>query len=174
MKKFLVKAILEPLAAILFCLAFGLPFVYFGFQSVDLSGEKDPQGVVTIEFTRKHYWGLWPVHEKLEDVQQATRKTSITHRSVPRRIRLTSGVILESQYEAVPLLAGSSNIDDEIKNDAIGSINDFIDDPTQTYFEKSICVRNVFGWVGLPFLILGALGLVGWPGSIFRYLRASS
>ena len=171
MKQFLIKAIFEPLAAILFCLAFGLPFVYFGFQTVDLSGEKDPQGAVTIEFTRKHYGGLWQVHERLEDVQQAARKTSITHRSGPRRIRLTSGVILESQSQALPLLAGTSNVDDPLKNDLIEGINAFIGDPTQTYYEKSVRVRNVFGWLGLPFLVLGILGLIGWPGSIVRHLR---
>ena len=171
MKKFLVKAILEPLTAILFCLAFGLPFVYFGFQTVYLTGEKDPQGAVTIEFTRKHCWGLWQVHERLDDVHYATRKTSRTHKPGSRHIRLTSGVILESENDAVALLAGTSNVDDGLKNDAIEDINAFIDDPTQTYYEKTFRVRNVFGWVGLPFLILGVLGLIGWPGSIIRHLR---
>jgi hypothetical protein len=94
MKEFFVKAILEPFAAILFCLIFGLPFVYFGFQTVHVQGRKDQQGSTAIEFTREHYWGLWEVSEYLEGVQNATLKTSITHRSRPRRIRLTSGVFI--------------------------------------------------------------------------------
>jgi hypothetical protein len=171
MKEFFVKVFLEPFAAILFCLAFGVPFVYFGFQTVHVEGQKDHRGSVTIEFTRKHYWGLWQVNECLEEVQNATRKTSITHRSGPRRIRLTSGVFIETETGAVRLLAGSSTVDDKLKLETVNSINDFINDPTQTDFEKKIRVSNVFGWVGLPFLVLGVLGLIGWPGSIIRHLK---
>ena len=171
MKEFFVKAILEPFAAILFCLAFGLPFVYFGFQTVHVEGQKDQQGSTAIEFTREHYWGLWEVNEYLEDVENATLKTSITHRSRPRRIRLTSGVFIETETEAVRLLAGSSTVDDKLKSEAVDSINEFIKDPGKTDFEKTFRVRNVFGWVGLPFLILGILGLIGWPGSIIRRLK---
>jgi hypothetical protein len=38
MKDFLLEALLKPLAAILFCLVFGLPFVYIGFQTVQVEG----------------------------------------------------------------------------------------------------------------------------------------
>lgn len=51
MKEFLIKALLQPFVAILFCLAFGLPFVYVGFQTVYVEGTKDEQGMVTIDFT---------------------------------------------------------------------------------------------------------------------------
>lgn len=173
MKDFLLKAILQPFAAILFCLVFGLPFVYVGFQTVDILGNKDQQGQVTIEFTRKHYWGLWQVKEHLENVQNAALKTSLIHRSNPRRIRLTSGVFLETENEAVRLLAGSSNVNDDVKRDAVESINSFIANPEQKHFNKTIRLTNIFGWVGLPFLLLGVLGLLGWPASIYQYLKTN-
>jgi hypothetical protein len=169
MKDFFVKAILEPFAAILFCLVFGLPFVYVGFQTVHVTGQKDQQGSVTIEFNRSHYWGLWQVNEELQNVQHATRKTSTTHRSLPRRIMLTSGVVIQTEMEEIYLLAGPSTVDDNLKLEAVNSINKFIKDSNQTKYEKTFRVANVFGWVGLPFLGLGVLGLIGWPGSIIRY-----
>ena len=55
MKDFLVKAILQPFASILFCLVFGVRFVYASFQTVSVDGGKDPQGQVTIDFNRKHF-----------------------------------------------------------------------------------------------------------------------
>lgn len=172
MKSFLLKALLEPFLAILFCLAFGLPFVYFGFQSVQIEGQKDAQGAVTIEFHRKHFWGLWQVNKRIENAQNATLKTSHSHRTGTRhRITLTSGVFLETETEAVPLLAGSSNIDDNLKWEVVNSINDFIDDPGQKHYARTFSLANVFGWVGLPFLALGILGLIGWPGSIISHLK---
>ena len=171
MKDFLVKALLQPFVAILFCLAFGLPFVFVGFQTAYVEGTKDQQGVVTIDFNRRHYWGVWQTNEHLENVQNATLRTSLTHRSSPRRIRLTSGVFIETETEAVRLLAGSSNVDDDLKRDTVQSINDFINDPQQSHYTRTIRVANIFGWVGLPFLVLGVLGVVGWPFSIVRYWR---
>ena len=44
----------------------------------------------------------------------------------------------------------------------------YIDNPDQVEFSRTYRIRNVFGWVGLPFLLLGVLGLVGWPSSIIR------
>jgi hypothetical protein len=174
MKDFLIKAILEPFAAIAFCLAFGLPFVYVGFQTVDIEGWKDPQGQVTIDFNRVHYWGIWQVDEHIENVQNATLTTSRIHRTNPRRLRLVSGVFLETETEAVRLFAGSSNVNDNLKWETIDSLNAFIDDPNQVQFNQTFRLTNVFGWVGTPFLVLGVLGLIGWPASIYRHLRRYS
>lgn len=152
-------------------MVFYLPYVYVGFQSVHLEGKKDQQGQVAIEFTRKHYGGFWQIHERLENVQNATLKTSLIHRSSPRRLRLTSGVFLETETEAVRLLAGSSNVNDNLKGDAVESINSFMKSPEKDYFDTTIRLTNIFGWVGLPFLLLRAMGLLGWPVSIYQYLK---
>jgi hypothetical protein len=167
----LIKALLQPFVAILFCLAFGLPFVFVGFQAVHIEGAKDQQGAVTLDFNRRHYWGVWQVEEQVENVRHATLRTSFTHRSNPRRIRMTSGVFIETETEAVRLLAGSSNVDDDLKRDIVESINDFINDPEQSHYTRTFRVANVFGWVGLPFLALGVLGILGWPFSIVKHWR---
>ncbi len=171
MKNFLIKAIFQPFIAIAFCLAFGLPFVYVGFQTVNIQGTKNQDESVTISFQRKHYWGLIKVNETIENVQKVTLKSSLIHRSQPRRLRSVSGVFLENETEAVRLLAGSSDVNDNLKWDAVQSIKDFIKDPQQDEFQKTIRLTNLFGWFGLPFLLLGLLGLVGWPAAIIRYLR---
>ena len=171
MKNFLIKAIFQPFVAIVFCLAFGLPFVYVGFQTVNIEGIKNLDETVTISFQRKHYWGLWQVNETIENVQKATLKSSLIHRSQPRRLRSVSGVFLENETEAVRLLAGSSDVNDNLKWDAVQSINDYIKDPQLDAFQKTIRLTNIFGWFGLPFLLLGVLGLLGWPAAIIRYLR---
>jgi hypothetical protein len=171
MKSFWLDVILKPLAAMMFCLVFGLPFVYTGFQSVAVSGSKDESGAVSIDFTRKHFWGLWQVREHIENVQNATLKTSLIHRSNPRRVRLVSGVFIETEDQAIRLLAGSSNIDDNLKREAVNSLNAFIADPAQDDYAQTFRIANIFGWVGLPFLILGVWGLLAWPSSIIRQLK---
>ena len=70
-----------------------------------------------------------------------------------------SGVFLENETEAVRLLAGSSDVNENLKWDAVQSIKDFIKDPQQDEFQKTIRLTNLFGWFGLPFLLLGLLGL---------------
>ena len=84
---------------------------------------------------------------------------------------MTSGVFIETETEAIRLLAGSSNVDDELKREIVDSINDFIDDPEQRHYAQTVRLANIFGWVGLPFLALGVLGVVGWPFSIVKYCR---
>jgi hypothetical protein len=172
MKSFWLDAILKPLAAIAFCLVFGLPFVYTGFQWIDVDGKKDDQGDVTIDFTRKHFFGLYRVEEHIDGVVSATQKSSLVRKpGVDTRKSLVTGVFVENENEAVRLIAGSSDVNDTLKLDAVRSINEFIADADQTEFSKTIRLSNIFGWVGLPFLVLGVLGLIGWPFSIFKYLQ---
>jgi hypothetical protein len=171
MKDFLLKAILQPFLAILFCLVFGVPFVYTGFQTVDLQGSKDDQGSVTIDFTRRHFWGLYRISEHLEGVKDASLQTNLIRR-IGNRKTLTSGVFIETDTEAVRLFAGSSNVNDAVKWEAIRSINDFIDNRVETTLTKTFRVINIFGWFGLPFLILGVLGFIGWPSSIVHHWKA--
>ena len=60
MKDFLIKTILQPFLAILFCLVFGLPFTYVGFQSINVQGSKDDVGKVSLDFNSQTF--LWPLH----------------------------------------------------------------------------------------------------------------
>lgn len=170
MKDFIVKAILEPFLAILFCLAFGLPFTYVGFQVVDIELKKDDHQEVSLDFTRKHYWGLIQINEHLEKVENATRKTNLYRRKSTRHF-LGTGVFIETATGATRLIAGSSNVNDDVKLEMVRAINGFIDDPNSSGLNLSFRVNNLFGWFGLPFLILGVLGLIGWPFSIYRHWK---
>jgi len=173
MKDFLVKAVLQPFLAILFCLVFGVPFVYTGFQTIDVRGHKDDQGKISIDFTRRHFWGIFQVEKHVEGVESATLKTSRVRRTGINRTTksFVSGVFIETETEAVRLIAGSSNVNDALKLDAVRSINNYIEDTDETQFSKKIRLSNIFGWFGLPFLVLGVLGLIGWPSSVINHLR---
>jgi hypothetical protein len=171
MKEFVIKAILQPFLAILFCLGFGLPFTYVGFQVIDIHGSKDSQAVVRVDFTRKHFFGIYQVHEQVDGVENAALKTTLYRRKSNRHF-LGSGVFIETGTEAVRLVAGSSNMDDDLKWEMVRTINDFIDDPETLEVHRTFRITNLFGWFGLPFLILGVWGLLAWPFSILRQIKA--
>jgi hypothetical protein len=80
-------------------------------------------------------------------------------------------MFLETQNEAIRLIAGSSDVDDALKLDVVRSINDFVKNVNQTDNEKTIRLSNIFGWFGMPFLLLGILGLIGLPFSIIKHLK---
>jgi len=170
MKEFLLEGLLYPFLAILFCLAFGVPFTYTGFQNIHLTGEKDASGQVSMDLSREHYFGLYTVEEHVENVVKAQIITSR-----PRKIggrRLVSGVYLVTAAdEHIRLMAGSSSTDYSTKREMVLAVKDFVESPTQTQFDQSFHIQNLFGWFGLPFLILGVLGLIGWPGSIIKKLK---
>ena len=170
MKDFLIKAILQPFLAILFCLVFGLPFSYVGFQSINIQGSKDESGEVSLDLTRKHFFGLYTFREHIEGAEYATLDTNLVRRTGNRRF-LASGVFIETDSEVVRLVAGSSNTDDKIKWEMFESINDYIDSSAVLDYDQTFRVSNIFGWFGLPFLVLGMLGLVGWPSSIWRHWK---
>jgi hypothetical protein len=155
--------------AILFCLAFGVPFVYSGFQTVHIQAEKDEERGVVVYFVREYFWGVVKFNKHMVDVTNASLQTS-RPRALGRR-RLLSGVFLNTDLESVALLAGSSNVNSNTKWEVVNAINNFIDNENEMRLSKTFNVRNVFGWVGLPFLILGLLGLIGWLVSILRYLQ---
>jgi hypothetical protein len=125
---------------------------------------------VTIDFTRKRFWGLYRISEHLEGVTNAALGTNLIRRTGSRYF-LASSVFIETDTDATRLVAGSSNIDRDIKVDAVHSINDFIGDQEDSLLVKSIKINNIFGWFGFPFLVLGVLGLFGWPSSIIRHLK---
>ena len=169
MKDFLLEGLLFPFLAILFCLAFGVPFTYVGFQEIHLTGTKDAGGQVDMDLNRKHYWGLYTLEAHVDDVVEARIITSR-----PRKIggrRLVSGVYLVTAAdEHIRLMAGSSSTDYSTKREMVLAVKEFVETPAKTQLDKTFRIQNAFGWFGLPFLVLGILGLVGWPGTIIKRL----
>jgi len=170
MKDFVLKTLLYPFLAILFCLAFGVPFTAAGFQVVQVVGERQADHSITMELSRRHYWGLLTVEEQIEDVRFVTRDSSLIRRIGPRHA-LVSGIYLVSETQAVPLFFGASNVDDRVKQTALESISAYIADDAQQTYSETFSIANLFGWFGLPFLVLGVWGLLGWPFAIVRSLR---
>lgn len=148
--------IIKPLFAILACLLLGGSLVYSGFQTVDLHGRRDPAGVVTLTWTREHFGGLLRLHRQLENVTGASLETSHTGRP-------GTTLIIHSAAGDRPLLAGPSELDDAVKVDALALVNAYLADPGRATFDATLRVRTLFGWVGLPILLAGLLGLVSLP-----------
>jgi hypothetical protein len=167
MKKKILELIIYPGLAILFCLAFGVPFVYAGFQQVVVEGNKDQDQSATLIVNRSHYFGLIQQDFQISDVEQASWVNSRVRR-VGKPRRLLSGVYLISTTEEQALFFGSSNVDEDLKRQAITEINDFIADPESQDFSAVYRIRNIFGWFGLPFLVLGVWGILAWPVSILK------
>ena len=176
MKDFLFSAILYPFLAILFCLVFGVPFVYTGFQTIHVEGAKNEAGETTIYFTRTHFWGLVNIERRVDKVEGASFETSRIRRatSINNTRKTVSGVFIDTAEGSVPLFAGSSNLDENLKWEAVQTINEFIATPDHWAYTRTFRIRNIFGWVGLPFLVIGVLGLVGWPGSILKHWKQRS
>ena len=53
----------------------------------------------------------------------------------------------------------------------ITKINSFINTENKRNFSETFKIRNVFYWVGLPFLAIGITGLIGWPSSIIKLIK---
>ena len=62
--------------------------------------------------------------------------TNLVRRTGSRHF-LASGVFIETDSEAIRLMAGSSNTDEQLKWDMIESINDFIDDPATSDYDQT-------------------------------------
>jgi hypothetical protein len=165
-KEYLLNKILYPILAILFCLAFGVPFTFHGFQTVNVQGERTDNGSVMLDITRTHFAGLFMKQIHLESVESAHwHNTRI--RRIGKTRKSVSGVVIESTDNSVSLFAGSSDLDEKTKWKAINQINTFINSPEQDALSETYIIRNAFGWFGLPFLVLGLGGVVSWPFSLF-------
>jgi hypothetical protein len=168
MGKFIVEAFVYPLMAILFCLGFGGPFVFAGFQTLHIECTRTPSSSISCDLTRRHFFGLYSFHTHIDGLKSADIMTS---RSGGARSSLTSGAYLLAEGGKVPLFFGSSNTDDRLKWDVIKKINAFIGNRGEAHFSENFRMYNIFGFFGLPFLIFGLLGIIGWPSAIIGHVK---
>jgi hypothetical protein len=173
MKRFVADALVKPLFGILFFLAFGLGFIFGGYQTIDVAGTRDAANHVVFDYAREHFWGFVKFSHRMEGVRNAELMTKTTRRS-GKRPTVHSAVFLVSEKEKQSLSGGSSNVDKEIKQEMVSGINAFIQDPAQRSFSKKYEIRNIFFWVGLPFFLLGLVALVGWPMAILDALKKNN
>jgi hypothetical protein len=118
---------------------------------------------------REHFGGLYRIEEHLEGVIGADlRNDRFRQGGYWRR---AVGVHLVTETGSVRVSTGSSDVDDKLKWEIVESVNVFVESPNAIRYDETYRIHNVFGWFSLPFLTLGILGLVGWPGSILKRLR---
>ena len=171
MKKLLPKGLLYPSVAILFCLAVGISFTYTGFQTVQIQGTKS-DGRVSMDITYGHYWGLYKIETHIESVIGAALVTDRVRQDENQKT--VSGAFLLTGSDTVRLLAGSSNVNEDLKWEMVNSINEFIHNSSSSQYEQTFRIQNILGWVGLPFLTLGILGLVALPVTIIKRMKTKN
>jgi len=171
MKKFIIDILIKPFFAILFFVGFGGFFVYGGFQLLHIKCNKNSEKNVACDISKEHFWGFVKSEFHVEGVNNVEIEKHITRgrwtKRRGRRYTLTT-VVINTESRKIPLLE-ASNVDDKLKRDLIKKMNTYLIDQNETYFDESFSVKNIFGWVGLPFLVIGILGILSWPYSIITY-----
>lgn len=179
MRKFILNAIVKPGAGILFFIGFGTPLIFFGFQSVGLNGLKDTDGKIAFTVVRSQLFGIMKNKETITHVKRAElSKHTITNTprpGIPLSESVLTNVAVVSPSEKLMVFIGDSEVDEVLKRKMVDEINGFINNPQDTEYTETFHIRNVFGWVGLPFAIFGLFGLITWPHTIRvacrKYLR---
>mgnify|MGYP003563705538 CR=1 FL=1 len=164
MPRLLVDGILKPGAAILFLLGFGLPLVYFGFQSVEILGERTSPAAVRITLTRTQLFGLVSARRTAEDVDAVTETSVDLPRPVgPRGFLQVTNVALHAGGSETLVFLGSTNASEDLKRRVARELAAFVEDTHAGAYRGTFAMRSPFGWLGLPFLVLGLYGLIRWP-----------
>lgn len=175
LKKFILDAFLKPLMATAFFVGFGGFFVFGGFQSVKVDLTKGVDGKVDGTVLRSHFSGLYTVRTHVSGVTEAILETRHTEPGPAGgfyRIGSTvSGVVITADSGRTSLFWGHSNVDETYKRAIVKDLNTFMKDDDVNRFTAVFTIRNVFGWVGFPFFLLGMVGVLGWPVTIVSSWR---
>lgn len=171
MSRLLLCAFLKPTLAVIFFLGFGGFFVFGGFQSATVDLSRATAGAVNGTLTRSHFFGLYTVSADLRAISQATIETGEAR---PRFgvVSRVSGVVLASESGRTSIFAGLSNVDETYKRQITRTVNEYIRSGDHRSFRETFTVRNLFGWVGLPFFLIGIYAALMWPVTIFSCWRA--
>ena len=162
--RFLVDAFLKPLTASVFFLGFGGFFVFGGFQSVQVDLHRGIGNTVNGKITRSHLFGLYRVSTEVEGITEATIETRRSRRSSSNLAMLpVSGLVLNSKSGSTPVFWGFSNVDEKFKGRIKSTLNHYIRNADGNSFQETFVIRNLFGWVGLPFFLIGILAALSWP-----------
>jgi hypothetical protein len=165
-----VSAFGKPLLAIVFLLGFGGFFVFGGFQSATVDLHRGAGRGVDGTLTRSHVFGLYRVSTELKGITEASIETRAAHLA-HGRASLLSGLTLVSDSGRTPVFFGFSNVDETSKLQIRRAVNDYIRSGESRAFHQTFVVRNLFGWVGLPFFVLGIYAAFSWPLTIVTSWR---
>ncbi|HEY7521630.1 MAG TPA: hypothetical protein VIE36_25355 [Methylomirabilota bacterium] len=163
---------LKPTLALVFFLGFGGFFVFGGFQSATLELHRSAAGGVDGTLTRSHFFGLYTVSTELRTIRRAVIDTGTSHPR-PGIALVVSGVALESDSGKTRIFSGLSNVDEAYKREIARTVNQYLSGRDNRSFQETFTIRNMFGWVGLPFLLVGIYGALMWPISTVRARRVA-
>ena len=177
--RFLVNAFLKPLLATAFFLGFGGFFVFGGFQSVQIDLHRGIDNAVNGKITRSHFFGLYTDTTEVEGITEAAFETRLTRRSTSNLAFMpVSGVVLNSKSASTPVFWGISNVDEKYKSVIKNTLNHYIRSEEGNPFQDTFVIRNLFGWVGLPFFLIGIFAVLSWPLTIVtcwrKHMRGAS
>lgn len=171
--RFLVDAFLKPLTASVFFLGFGGFFVFGGFQSVQVDLHRGIGNTVNGKITRSHFFGLYSVSIEAEGITEATietRRSRISTSNIASAL-LVSGLVLNSKSGSTPVFWGLSNVDEKFKGRIKSTLNHYIRNADGNSFQETFVIRNLFGWIGLPFFLIGIYAVLSWPVTIVACWR---
>ena len=170
--RFLVDAFLKQLLAIGFFLGFGGFFVFGGFQSVQVDLNRGIGNTVNGKITRSHFFGLYSVSTEVEGITEVTIETRRSRTSSSNLALFpVSGLVLNSKSGSAPIFWGLSNADEKYKGRIKSTLNQYIRNGDGNSFQETFVIRNLFGWVGLPFFLIGIYAALSWPLTIVAYWR---
>lgn len=170
--RFLVDAFLKPLMAFVFFLGFGGFFVFGGFQSVQVDLNRGIGNTVNGKITRSHLFGLYSVSTEVEGITEATIETRRSRRSSSNPASLlVSGLVLNSTSGSTPVFWGFSNVDEKYKGRIKSTLNHYIRNGDGNSFQETFVTRNLFGWIGLPFFLIGIFAALSWPVTLVACWR---
>ena len=170
MKTFRKRSRIRLFPAILFCLALGIIFNYFGYERIEIKGIRDLKGTVTIDFTQNHLWGLMKESRQFNNITYVALSVSGASVDRSKEVSLSSSPVLFIMTEEgmVDLFEGTREVEYEIKYDLSVRIRYLLNVEEETEFEKVIDISNNLAWLGMPLLVLGMMGLIGWLGLLLH------
>jgi hypothetical protein len=161
LRRFLFDGVLKPGAALVFLLGFGGVWVFVAFESVTVSLERTAEGRVNGTLARSHFLGAYQTATPLRGVTQARLAT---RRSTGPKGVLGAAVVIEAA--SGPAGFGFGNVDDERKREMVRELDRFLRDDRTGRFTAEFRLRHIGKWFGVPFFVLGLVGLVTWPWTI--------
>ena len=164
MQRLLVDGVLKPGAAILFLLGFGLPLVFFGFQSLDIRGERTAPNAARVTLVRTQLFGLVTTSRTVDNAEAATEtRVALPRPAPPRGLMHVTNVVIHAAGTETPVFLGSTNASEDLKRRVALELNGFLENPQAGAYRGTFAMWSPFGWLGLPFLMLGLYGLIRWP-----------